>query len=213
MSDTTLRARRDEWTKAGVFDKPGNRSPSRLRPCDRVGPERGLGRRQPTQSALRRASEPAKNPCDRAESGWKWSLATDRNGIPIGWATDGANRHDSILFQPSVEAVNRRGLLPDIETLHLDRAYDSRTCPGPVRHHGYQQCHYAPRKTTRPNRQHQNTRTPRYAPDRLTNQLTAHQLRATPPKHPPPTRPTQPCPITLIITIKLIKWRNRYNLN
>ncbi len=45
VSDTTLRARRDEWMKAGVFDKPGNRSRSSLRPCDRVGPIRGLGRR------------------------------------------------------------------------------------------------------------------------------------------------------------------------
>ncbi len=62
VSDTTLRARRDEWTKAGVFDKPENRSRSRLRPCDRVGPERGLGRRQPTQSTLRGGKEPEKTP-------------------------------------------------------------------------------------------------------------------------------------------------------
>ncbi len=55
-----------------------------------------------------------KNPCDRAKSGWKWSLAVDRNGIPIGWATNGANRHDSILFEPTLEAVDERGLLPAV---------------------------------------------------------------------------------------------------
>ena len=67
-----------------------------------------------------------KNPCDRAKGGWKWSLATDTNGILLGWATDGANRHDSILFQPTLHSAAQRGLLFDVETLHLDRAYDSK---------------------------------------------------------------------------------------
>ena len=66
-----------------------------------------------------------KNRCDRAESGWKWSLAVDGMGIPVGWATDGANRHDSILFDPTLEAVTSRGLIPYIGTLHLDRGYDN----------------------------------------------------------------------------------------
>jgi len=60
--------------------------------------------------------EPAKNPCDRAKSGWKWSVATDANGFAVGWATDGANRDDSILFEPTLEAVIERGLLFDVET-------------------------------------------------------------------------------------------------
>ena len=41
-------------------------------------------------------------------------------------AIDGANRHDSILFEPTLESVADRGLIPDLETLHLDRAYDSK---------------------------------------------------------------------------------------
>ncbi len=48
------------------------------------------------------------DPTDRAKLGWKWSIASERNGIPTEWATDGANR----------------GLLAGIETLHLDRGYD-----------------------------------------------------------------------------------------
>lgn len=62
--------------------------------------------------------------CLRAR-GWKWSVATDRCGIPIGWTTDGANRNDSLLLETTLQAVATRGLLPDIETLHLDRGYDS----------------------------------------------------------------------------------------
>src|ERR1035437_6241579 len=65
------------------------------------------------------------NPTDRAKIGWKWSVATDLLGIPIGWVIDGANRNDSILLEPTLQAVADRGLLLDIETLHLDRGYDS----------------------------------------------------------------------------------------
>lgn len=65
------------------------------------------------------------NPTDRAKTGWKWSLATDRWGIPIGWVAAGANRNDSILLEPTLQAIADRGLLTDIGTLHLDRGYDS----------------------------------------------------------------------------------------
>ena len=65
------------------------------------------------------------NPTDRGKTGWKWSLATDANGVPIGWVSDGANRNDSILLAPTLDDVAQRGLLEDIETLWLDRGYDS----------------------------------------------------------------------------------------
>ncbi len=66
-----------------------------------------------------------KNPTDRGKLDWKWSLLSDRAGIPLGWAADGANRHDSILVPATLEAVGARGLLGDGETLRLDRGYDS----------------------------------------------------------------------------------------
>jgi transposase len=66
-----------------------------------------------------------KNPTDRGKLGWKWSVLTDRNGIPIGWTIDGANRNDSVLLAPTLDAAAKRGLLVDIETIWLDRGYDS----------------------------------------------------------------------------------------
>ena len=63
------------------------------------------------------------NPCDQAKSGWKRSVATDRNGSPVGWATDGANRHDSILFAPTLESMADRGFLSGRRDLPLDRGY------------------------------------------------------------------------------------------
>src|SRR5665811_2035490 len=53
------------------------------------------------------------------------SVATDLFGIPIGWVIDGANRNDSVLLEPTLQAVADRGLLADVETLHLDKGYDS----------------------------------------------------------------------------------------
>ncbi len=51
-------------------------------------------------------------------------MAADRNGVPVGWAIEGANRHDVRLLQPTLKAVDNAGLLRDVETLHLDRGYD-----------------------------------------------------------------------------------------
>ena len=63
-----------------------------------------------------------KSPVDRGKSGWKQSLLTDRNAIPVSWAADGANRNDITLFEPTIAAAG--GLLADVETLHLDRGYN-----------------------------------------------------------------------------------------
>jgi hypothetical protein len=65
------------------------------------------------------------SPTDRGKRGWKWSLFADRHGIPVGWATDSANRHDTILLEPTLVAAANRGLLAETETLHLDRGYDN----------------------------------------------------------------------------------------
>jgi hypothetical protein len=50
-----------------------------------------------------------KNPTDRAKLGWKWSILTERNGIPIGWAVDGANRNDSVMLEPTLDNAAARG--------------------------------------------------------------------------------------------------------
>ena len=65
------------------------------------------------------------NPTDRAKLGWKWSVASERHGIPVGWAIDGANRNDVAMLEPTLDAIDATGLLDDIGTLHLDRGYDS----------------------------------------------------------------------------------------
>ena len=128
VSDTTLRTRRDEWVAAGVFDRLASEA---LAAHDRII-ELDLSEVSVDGSQHKApcgGEGTGRNPCDRAKLGWKWSLLADRAGIPIAWATDGANRHDVVLFEPTLAAADRRGLLADVETLHLDRGYDG----GPVR--------------------------------------------------------------------------------
>src|SRR5450759_685872 len=95
------------------------------------------------------------NPTDRAKIGWKWSVATDLFGAPIGWVIDGANRGDSILLEPTLQAVADRGLLLDIETLHLDRGYDSNSPPNAARPWG-SPTSSAPRRNARAKRRSKN---------------------------------------------------------
>ncbi|MBC6468269.1 IS5 family transposase [Actinomadura alba] len=67
------------------------------------------------------------SPVDRRKGGMKRSTATDGYGIPLGIASAGANRHDSPLLSPTLEAAFTQvgGQMPDEVTAHLDAAYDS----------------------------------------------------------------------------------------
>jgi transposase len=124
VSDTTLRARRDQWIAAGVFDAVKDEA---LAAFDRIV---GLDLDDvAVDGSLHKApcggEGTGPNPTDRGKRGWKWSVAAERHGIPIGWAIDGANRNDITLLEPTLEAVRASGLLADIDTVHLDRGYDS----------------------------------------------------------------------------------------
>jgi transposase len=124
VSDTTLRTRRDEWIDAGVFDQLRTEA---LAAFDRII---GLDLSEVAlDGSLHKAPYGGEgtgpNPTDRAKLGWKWSVACERHGIPIGWAIDGANRNDVRMLEPTLDAVADTGLHLDIGTLHLDRSYDS----------------------------------------------------------------------------------------
>jgi transposase len=124
VSDTTLRSRRDEWIDAGVFDELVTEA---LAAFDRIV---GLDLDDVAlDGSLHKAPYGGEgtgpNPTDRAKLGWKWSVACDRHGIPIGWTIDGANRNDVRMLEPTLDAIAQRGLLVDVDTLHLDRSYDS----------------------------------------------------------------------------------------
>ena len=121
VSDTTARQRRDEWLAAGVFDAVAEEA---MRAYDRII---GLDLSDVAVDGSLHKSPcggegTGKNPTDRGKLGWKWSILTDRHGIPIGWTIDGANRNDSILLAPTLDATAERGLLAEVETIWLTAA-------------------------------------------------------------------------------------------
>ncbi len=68
-----------------------------------------------------------RSPVDRGKRGVKRSMAVDASGIPLGAVSAPANRHDSPLLVPTLEAVSETlGALPEGTSVHLDRGYDSR---------------------------------------------------------------------------------------
>jgi len=124
VSQATLRRRRDEWIDAGIFDALAEEA---VAGYDRI---RGLDLSEVSvDGSLHTApwggEGTGNNPTDRAKLGWKWSIASEAAGIPIGWPIDSANRHDLPLLAPTPDTVTARGLDLDIDTLHLDRGYDT----------------------------------------------------------------------------------------
>ena len=63
---------------------------------------------------------------DRAKQGLKRSVVVDGRGIQLGSVTAPANRHDSPLLAPTLDAARALGLVPEGATVHLDRGYDSK---------------------------------------------------------------------------------------
>jgi len=138
VSDTTLRSRRDDWIKAKVFEKlcaHARHAYDRIIELDLsdVAIDGSL------QKSPCGGEGTGKSPVDRGKLGWKWSLAVDAAGIPVGWAIDGANRNDVVLLEPTLDAINKNGLLGDIGTLHLDRGYDYPVIRERLRTHGLDQ--------------------------------------------------------------------------
>ncbi|ANZ13555.1 transposase [Streptomyces noursei ATCC 11455] len=121
-SATTIRARRDEWITAGVFE---HLELIVLEAYDRfVGlelsdlPVDGCHTKAPCGGDIAGPS-----PVDRRKGGMKRSTATDAAGIPLGAVTAPSNRHDSPLLAPTLHKLERLGPFPDDATVHLDAAY------------------------------------------------------------------------------------------
>ena len=210
VSDTTLRARRDEWIEAGVFDALVAEA---LAAYDRIV---GLDLSETAVDASIHKTPcggdgTGKSPVDRAKLGWKWSLFCDRSGIPVSWAADGANRNDVVLFEPTVAAAG--ALAAEAETLHLDRGYDCGPVNTAAAAHGIDDIVCArkrPRgaaasKTTAPLGM-------RWAIERTNSWLSNFgQLRRNTDRKPRHRLAQLALAIALILTVKLIKWRNRWS--
>lgn len=123
-SATTLRRRRDEWIEAGVVEALQE---SALESYDRIV---GLELADvAVDGCITKApcggEKAGKSPVDRGKRGIKRSTMVDASGIPLGVVSAPANRHDSPLLAPTLDALEALGLPPESVSVHLDRGYDS----------------------------------------------------------------------------------------
>ena len=154
------------------------------------------------------------NCTDKGRSGWKWSLATDRHGIPVGWVSGPANRHDCTMLAATLDDVSTRGLLTDIDTVHLDRGYDYRFIRDDCTHRGLNDVQIPARRPRRRGRRHKKL-IPlglRWPVERTNSWFTNYgQLRRNTDRRTIHRDAQLALAITLILTIKLIDWRNRWS--
>jgi transposase len=210
-SETTLRDRRTTWLAAGVFD---NLVEEALAAYDRIiGLDLG---EVAVDGSLHKApcggEGTGPNPTDRAKRGWKWGGATHRWGVPLGWVIDAANRNDSVLLEPTLQAIAHRGLLLDVETLHLDRGYDSNITLQRCTDLGLTDIVCAKRrpkgapKVTKPL-----TLGMRWPVERTNSWFSNFgQLRRNTDRHPKQRLGQIALAVALILTIKLVKWAKRW---
>jgi len=123
-SASTLRRRRDEWIEAGAMEALEELA---LESYDRVV---GLELADvAVDGCITKApcggEKAGKSPVDRGKRGIKRSTMVDANGIPLGVVSAPANRHDSPLLAPTLDALEALGLPPESVSVHLDRGYDS----------------------------------------------------------------------------------------
>jgi transposase len=214
VSDTTLRARRDEWINAGVFDQL---TVECLAAYDRII-ELDVDV-VAIDGSLHKApcggEGTGKSPVDRAKLGWKWSVAVDRAGIPIGWSIDGANRNDVAMLEPTLDAIDATGLLGDIGVVTLDRSYDYPAIRQRLHHRGL----------TELDIQRRGTKPPPGVPHRLTLGLrwiveatttwwsNYGQLRRSTDRKSRHRHAALQLATAVLITARLISYRNRWSPN
>ena len=213
VSDTTLRSRRDDWIAAGVFERLAEEA---INGYDKII---GLDLSDiavdgSQQKAPRGGPGTGRNPADRGKTGWKWSIATDTGGIPIGWTAGPANRHDPKLVEPTLTAITNRGLLDDIETIYLDKGYDYRFVDDYLTSAGLNDTVISRKKK-------QGQPEPDTAPYQLNKRwivertnswlINFGQLRRNTDRQGIHRLAQLALAITLLITAKLIDWRNRWS--
>ena len=126
-------------------------------------------------------------------------------------AADGANRHDIVLFEPTVAAAGAPAA--EVETLHLDRGYDSNAVRARAKAHGINDIMCARRRARgAPTATKTVPLGMRWAIERTNSWLSNFgQLRRNTDRQPRHRLAQLALAIVLLLTAKLIDWRNRYN--
>ena len=126
-SATTMRRRRDEWIRLGVFDR------LRLACLDAYEQMIGLDLADVavdgcTTKAPCGGECAGRSPVDRGKGGMKRSQLADGAGVPLATVSAPANTVDQQLLPETLDALKDFQPLPAEVTVHLDAGYDYRPC-------------------------------------------------------------------------------------
>nr|USU34363.1 IS5 family transposase [Methylobacterium sp. OTU13CASTA1] len=130
-SGMTCWRRRRDWQAAGVWVRLHGVLLGRLHEADQLDWSRA-SLDSASVPAKKRACATGPNPTDRGKPGTKRHRVVDARGTPFGLTFTGANRHDSVMMAPTLDAIppvrsGRRGRQRRRpHKLHADTAYDAR---------------------------------------------------------------------------------------
>lgn len=128
-SPSTIKRYLYRWIHSGVFEEIWQEALQIY--DDKIGIQ---WKWQSIDGAIKKApyctEEAGPNPTDRAKSGTKISILTDKKGIPISAVVGPANRHDSQFLEKTLENIKiaRPDPTDSIQHLCADKAYDSEKC-------------------------------------------------------------------------------------
>jgi transposase len=216
VGETTLRRRRDEWLRAGVFTRLVDEA---LAAYDRVVGLRldEIAIDGSQHKAPMGGSGTGPSNVDRGKLGWKWSLATEAAGIPIGWVVAASNVNDQKLVEDTLEAVDARGFEVEIEQAHLDRGYDAVAVRAIFAESGIV-AHIAHRAKRTSYKRKYGTRARRPIPlgrrwriERANSWLSNFgQLRRSTDRKSIHREAAMNLAVAFLLTVKLVKWNQRY---
>jgi transposase len=126
-SATTMRRRRDEWIRLGVWER------LRLACVDAYETMIGLDLAHLavdgcTTKAPCGGECAGRSPVDRGKGGMKRSQLAEGAGVPLGTVSAPANTRDDALLGETLDALEDFPPLPAEVTVQLDAGYDDRPC-------------------------------------------------------------------------------------
>jgi len=214
-SESTLRRRRTEWLRAGVF---GHLAAMALSGYDTmIGLDLSQIAIDTSQHKAPMGGEgTGPSRVDRGKLGWKWSIATDANGIPIAWIAAAGNVHDVKLVDDTLDVLDAHGYEIELEHAHLDRGYDTVAVRQGFAEAGIQAhiVHRARPQMGRKARRRKSNPIPlgqRWGVERANSWLSNYgQLRRSTDRHPIHREAALDLVVAFVIAIKLHKWNKRY---
>ena len=215
VSESTLLRRRNEWQRAGVFTQIAELALSAY--DQMIGLQLAeISIDGSVHKAPMGGEGTGPSPVDRGKRGWKWSMASEGNGVPIAWVPGAANTPDTQLLDDTLDVMDARGFEIEIEQIHLDRGYDAVaireafTEAGIEAHIVHRAKHVRGRKYgTRARNKVPLGR--RWKVERANSWLSNFgQLRRNTDRKPIHREAALDLAVAFVITTKLVKWKQRY---